>query len=147
MSRLLYNKKVNPEFGDLDKNWQIKELGIVKLIEEGDNTEYCFNYALPDYQFMFTEDAFDILELDFEKIKLSEAKKGDVVTIHKRVSWKDPISKYDCKHFAIIEEVGTRISNTIIRSKWGILGVFEGRLIDLPEDYGTMVAIWRKKQR
>ncbi len=145
MSKLLYNKKVNPEFDDLYENWQIKELGIVKLIEEGDRTEHCFNYALPDYQFTFTEDAFDILELDFEKIKLSEAKKGDVVTIHKQVSQKTPISKYDCKHFAIIEEVGTRINNTIIRSKWGMLGVFEGRLDDLPEDYGAMVAIWRRK--
>lgn len=48
-------------------------------------------------------------------------------------------------HFAVIEKTKGTLKNTIIKSKWGNDGVFETNLYDVPDSYGNVILIWRKK--
>ena len=48
----------------------------------------------------------------------------------------------NAEHFAIISYIEGK--NIKIKSKFGILGVFEGDIKDLPKSYGNTFVIWRK---
>ena len=82
-------------------------------------------------------------------IKLSQARKGDIITYHNtnynNSKFPTLCKGFNCVHFAVIEKVGKTVKNTIIRSKWGELGIYETKINDVPSEYGNRIIIWRKK--
>ena len=123
----------------------------IKNLQMGKTSKgVCFNYALNNYDYDFEDYAFDTLYYGYIPIKLSEAKKGDIITYH-NVNWNIGKNKklcggFNCVHFAVIEKVGKTIQNTIIRSKWGELGIYETKINDVPNEYGNRILIWRKRE-
>lgn len=142
----VYNKHFNPSLNDLDDDEQIQQIDTLKQVGKGNWNKYCFNYALPDYPLYCVEDGFDVLTDNYINIKLSEAKRGDIISMHLLEDETDRIGDWNCKHFAKIIRTASRVDNIIIRSKWGQLGIYEGKLSELPEFYGNNILIWRKKE-
>jgi hypothetical protein len=137
---MAYSKLCNKKFDGLDEDIFIQNTGLVKFIRQGKG--YCFNYALKNYNIPFLEDSYEFLVRKYESIPKSKAKKGDIITIHN--SWL--IIDYTLCHLAIIKKLNRDLNSIIIRSKWGELGIYEGKLEDLPEIYGHRVVIWRKRR-
>lgn len=98
----------------------------------------------------FLEDCTDgyyILEDYFKQIPIEEVKREDIITYHElndyESDYEEPCAR-NCMHFAIISKTDGTIENTIIRSKWGRLGVYKGGINDTLNIYGTAIIIWRK---
>lgn len=109
---------------------------------------FCYNYALNDYHIEEIDEAYIRLWKNYKIITKNEAKKGDIISIHKidyrqKDHYERQPSSYNCRHYAIIHKIVN--GEIIIRSKWGICGVFEGTLEDLPKDYGNVYQIWRRQ--
>ncbi len=117
---------------------------VVKYIRQGKGM--CFNYALKNQDLCYTEDGFQLLEVEYKRIKIEKAKKGDIITIHDVDKKYDEYLVYTCQHFVIIKEIKKHLRNIIIRSKWGGWAIYEGKLKDLPIIYGNTILIWRKRK-
>ena len=110
----------------------------------GGHEPLCYNYALHNYTIDDIDDAFDYLISKYKVIKISEAKKGDIVTYHYK-GYKNICNTDNIAHFAKIENCSGTIKSTIITSKWGRYGVYASSLEDVPKNYGANIQIWRKK--
>jgi hypothetical protein len=78
-------------------------------------------------------------------ISKENAQQGDIISFHKiKKSFSRP-DGWNCEHFAVISDVQNEKIN--IKSKWGIMGVFEGNISELPETYGNVYVIWRRKNK
>lgn len=156
----LYNNKIHLRLDALlleetktDKD-VLKIYPQLKLIKNADYyfTKYsdyycCYNYVFNDILLSEVEDAYKKLKGDYILIKRPEAKKGDILSIHAIAKGKYATDQkipqgYNCQHFAVIHKIIN--DKIIIRSKFGIMGVFEGSIEDLPRTYGNIYQIWRK---
>ena len=104
---------------------------------DDDNDGCCFNYALDDYDLVYCEDAYDLITENYEQIYLEDAEEGDIAVYFDNLM--------EPKHFAIIQKTDGTIKNTIIRSKWGCFGVYETNIEEVPQLYGCLCEIWRKR--
>lgn len=102
---------------------------------ENGKMEYCFNYALQDKKINALEDSCEILDLEFKIIPFKDIRKGDIVEFR---------DNYDTLHFGRVWIKRKSIADTIIRSKFGLLGIYEHKLKDTPSCYGHRVWFWRK---
>ncbi len=135
---------------DEDTEAQINSVNVKLINDRNKYDGVCFNYALNDTKCIlkFCQEAYKELEREYEQINIKNARKGDVISYHEISDFK---SKYEkpCNgnalHFAIIKETKGTLKSTIIKSKWGIHGVFETSLFDVPDMYGNAIVIWRKK--
>lgn len=149
---------VNPilDISDNIQNKEVEKYASVKCIKKNSELQtdhVCFHYALSDIEkkekrrLWNCADGYYILKEYFKQISIEEAKQGDIITYHEINDYKNEYEKPcagNCVHFAIISETDGRIKNVIIKSKWGMDGVFKGKLDDVPNDYGTAITIWRK---
>jgi len=115
-----------------------------KLITNSRSKElegYCHNYALNKYNTLYLNDNFDYLVRNYKTIPISKATEGDIIVFYDNPNaWGTP------QHFSKIWETNGTIKGTIIRSKWGMLGVYETDLYHLPEEYGCYMEVWTKKE-
>lgn len=95
------------------------------------------------------EEAFRILIHDYIPIEKKNARLGDIISFHSIRQNNGRIFKtpndLNCNHYAIIS--GIKDGKINIKSKFGILGVFEGSISDLPTSYGNCYTIWSKKNK
>ncbi len=99
----------------------------------------CFNYALNNPFLYCCERAYEILYDNSKQIKNGDIKENDIIV------YLD--EDENTNHFAKVYETDGTIKNTIIRSKWGQLGIYETTLTGIPEFYGCYIEIWRTKIR
>lgn len=116
----------------------------VTLIKDRYNSKgQCFNYATKNYTLKWCEECFEYIEEYYKEISIEEIKKGDIVVFSD--GYDGMFEEYNVQHFAIIVKTDNTIANTIIRSKWGKLAIYEGSINDLPDIYGDMIKFYRKK--
>lgn len=151
MSVIIY-EKIEPKVKDsLLSNYSYREKEIkefypeLKLIRSEHRVKqgYCFNYALNDYSDIhcFCENIFEFVQDHYKNINLEHIRAGDLVTIHDDT---EP-SEYNVQHYAKIIKTDNTLQGTIIRSKWGIMGIWQGRIDIIPDIYGNIILFWRKK--
>ena len=125
----------------------------IKLVESHSKYSYgyvCYSFALENINEWINScrQAFDFLEDQYEQINIKNAKKGDIISYHEIIDFKNEYGK-PCKenslHFAVIKKTRGTLKSTVIRSKWGGDGVFETSLYDVPDIYGNAIVIWRRK--
>ncbi len=104
----------------------------------GWNDSVCFSYALDTLNIYCCEDAYEILINYYYQIKNRDIKEGDIIVYF---DWTKEI-----EHFAKVYETDGTIKGTIIRSKWGSLGVYETTIFGIPNIYGCHIEIWRDKK-
>ena len=110
---------------------------------------FCYNFAFKNINLYEVEDAFRILLYDYIPVEKKNARQGDIISFHSIRQndgrlFKTP-NDLNCNHFAIIS--GIQNGKINIKSKFGILGVFEGTIYDLPKSYGNCFAIWRRQNK
>jgi len=117
----------------------------LKLINDGSITKgNCFNYATKNYYLEFCEDALEYINSNYKEVDIADIKIRDIIVFFE--DWNDEICNEDnIQHFAKIVRTDNTISGTIIRSKWGQDGIFEGNINDLPDIYGDTVKFYTKK--
>jgi len=112
-----------------------------------DNNPYvyycCFNYVFKNKNIEEVDDAYMKLYREYEVISKQEANIGDIISFHKQDLEDDIPNPMNCEHFAIISDI--KDEQIYIRSKWGTMGVFKGRIELLPEIYGNVYQIWKKR--
>ena len=151
MNVIIY-EKIKPKIKDnllSNHNYTEKEMKELypelKLIRSEHKVKqgYCFNYALKDYSDIhaFPEDKYNYLKDHYKNINLEDIKAGDLVTIHDDI---DP-NEYNIQHYAKIIKTDNTLKGTIIRSKWGIMGIWQGRIDIIPDSYGNIILFWKKK--
>jgi len=149
---MIIYEKIEPKVkNDILSNYNYKEKAIkkyysnLKLIKSETKVKlgYCYNYVFNDYSnlHIFSKDIYDYLTDHYRHINLEKIKKGDVVTIHNDI---DP-NECNVKHYAKIIKTDNTIRGTTIRSKWGIFGIWQGNIEDIPDIYGNYILFWRKK--
>jgi len=118
---------------------QLKLIRSERRVKRG----YCFNYALNDYSdiLSFYETIFEFVKDHYKHINLDSITIGDLVTIHDDTA----PSEYNVQHYAKIIKTDNTLEGTIIRSKWGELGIWQGKLEDIPDIYGDVCLFWRRK--
>jgi len=115
----------------------------LKVIQKGSNSKgMCFNYATRNYNLKYSEDCFEYIKENYQEIDFVDIQKKDIVIFFEDL-WNE--EEENAEHFGVIKEKRETIGRTIIRSKWGTCGIFEGNINDLPEIYGHMVKFYRKK--
>jgi len=102
----------------------------------------CFNYVTKNYYLECCEDAMEYINLNYKEINIADIKIGNIIAFFDSYSKCEEIS---IQHFGKIIRTDNTISGTIIRSKWGQGGIFEGNINDLPDIYGDKVKFYRKK--
>jgi hypothetical protein len=116
---------------------------------------FCYNYAFKKSFKLLSEieDAFKILLDYYEPIEKYNAREGDIISFHsidENYKRNNRPSDVNCNHFAIVSDIKISLNTgdevIFIKSKWGVMGVFEGKISDLPENYGNCFMIWRKKK-
>jgi len=107
---------------------------------------YCYHFALNDRHLFSCEHGIEVLELNYKRIGIKKAKRGDIITYHDDIECrgKKQIDQYSIQHFAIIVKTNGTIGGTVVKSKWGEDGVFKGTINNIPESYGEIVAVWTK---
>lgn len=106
---------------------------------------FCYNYIFDNPELSEVDEAFEILLYHFAPIEKQNARRGDIISFHNiRNDWRKP-DGLNCEHFAKISHIDK--NDIKIISKWGIMGVFEGRVQDLPDGYGNTFVIWRRKNK
>ena len=144
---------IHPQLDNFDvcclsnKDLEVYNLKCVNDSKEFPNDFVCFNFAFNDYNIESCEEALLELECNYNQIDIEKAIKGDIISYHEDTGMicrnRKPI--YRPNHFAIINETDGTIRGTIIKSKWGTDKVFQGRINNIPEYYGEIIAIWNKK--
>jgi hypothetical protein len=124
------NKKLNFKCEN-----NIKREQVVKFLRKGKGC--CVNYILKSYpkKTLFVEDCFNDIVDNYKIVQISRAKIGDIISFH-NIRNNNP-SESNCNHFAKIIYTNGTIRGTIIRSKWGKMGIYESRIDDLPRTYGN----------
>lgn len=89
------------------------------------------------YEIKHKGDGYEFLQDYYKKIKNGDIKEGDIIIYLDEADNK--------KHFAKVYETNGTIKDTIIRSKWGQLGVYETTIYEIPNIYGCYIEIWRKE--
>lgn len=103
----------------------------------------CFNYALDIYDDdLYSQEAFNIVKKNYIQIPLKLANKGDLI-----VYLDEDDDDTFAVHYGIIQKANKTLNSVIIRSKWGIYGVYETNIYDVPNLYGNKITIWRKKRK
>ena len=105
--------------------------------------QFCFNYAFNNLALEEVEEGYDLLKKNYIPIYKTGARRGDIISFHAidRI-WHEATAE-NCNHFAIVSKIEKE--KIIIKSKWGICGIFEGDIRFLPSEYGNRFIIWRKK--
>jgi len=101
---------------------------------------YCYNYALNNYKLCDIDENYDYLKSNYKKIQLHLIKKGDIAVFYDG----DINDCYNIQHYAKIMKTNNTLPGTIIRSKWGRLGIWQGNIEDIPNIYGNKIVFWRK---
>lgn len=97
----------------------------------------CFNYALNDRQIDFLDDAVDILYEEYIEInRLKDMQKGDIILFY---------DDFEATHLAKIIKTDGTIQGTIVKAKFGTLGIYEHKLKNTPTSYGDKFVVFRKK--
>jgi hypothetical protein len=142
--------KTTDDFEVLDYYPQLKLIRTGEYYAEKYQDYYfCYNYAFKTIHLDEVEEAFRILIHDYIPVEKKNARQGDIISFHSirqndgRI-FKTP-NDLNCNHFAVIS--GVQDGKINIKSKFGILGVFEGTIYDLPESYGNNFCIWRKQNK
>ena len=112
---------------------------VIRLGLVWDN-DRCFNYAFDTPDFDFCEDAYSYLWKHYKQIKKENIKEKDII-----VYFDDDNS--NAQHFAKVYKTDGTIKNTVIRSKWGRLGIYETTICGIPKIYGGYIKIWRGKNK
>ena len=144
--------KTQDDFEILDFYPQLKLIKSDKYyIKKYGDYHFCYNYAFKKcYKELYeVEEAFWILIHDYIPVEKKNAKQGDIISFHSIRQndgrlFKTP-NDLNCNHFAIIS--GVQNGKINIKSKFGILGVFEGTIYDLPKSYGNTCVFWRKNKK
>ena len=114
-----------------------------KLIADSEGIDtlgFCHNYALNIPHKSDFGEAFDYLVEHYKTIPIYKATEGDIIVFYDNPNgWGTP------EHFARIYKTNGILKGTIIRSKWGLLGVYETDLYHLPVEYGGYMEVWTKK--
>jgi len=143
--------KTQDDFEILDFYPQLKLIKSDKYyFKKYGDYHFCYNYAFKKcYKELYeVEEAFWILIHDYIPVEKKNAKQGDIISFHSIRQndgrlFKTP-NDLNCNHFAIIS--GVQNGKINIKSKFGILGVFEGTIYDLPKSYGNTCVFWRKNK-
>jgi len=149
------NYTINPIIKHDDLDYDLNDRGAeiyynrylntrLRLIKDGEEAKgMCFNYATKNYNLEYCEDCLEYIKAKYKEVDISQLQKGDIAIFYDDM----PVGLHEhtVQHFAIVIKASNNISDIIIRSKWGDMGIFEGRLIDLPSDYGDRVIFYRKK--
>lgn len=126
----------------------VKASNLVKYIHKGKG--FCYNYALKDYAGgrLFIEDGYYRVVNNYRQIPIEQVRIGDLITTHNIADFnlEQPIEK-NCQHFARIRATDGTLRGTVIRSKWGGWGIYEGSLTNLPTMYGNAVVFWRNNNK
>lgn len=144
-------EKTRNDFEILKHYPQLKLIKSDKYyLKKYEDYHFCYNYTFKkSYKKLYeVEDAFRILIYDYTPVEKKNARQGDIISFHNIRQndgrlFKTP-NDLNCNHFAIIS--GVQNGKINIKSKFGILGVFEGSIHDLPKSYGNMYCIWRKNK-
>jgi len=128
---------------------EVERISNVKFIEDSDRFPFpyvCYNFALGD-NISCCEDGMEKLIYDYKRINIKKSKKGDIISYHDDIECKGKkqIDVHSIQHFAIIVKTNGRLKGTIVKSKWGLDGIYEGAVDDIPDYYGEIIAIWRKR--
>lgn len=102
----------------------------------------CFDYAfdkMKDTDFFADFSLYDYLYENYRQIKISQAKKDDIITYHND-------NGHELTHYAKIYKTNNTLRGTIIRSKWGSKGIYETDVYSVPTSYGNIIRIWRKRK-
>jgi len=94
---------------------------------------------------MTCAEAYQELERGYKQINIREAKIGDLISYHELYEYRNKPCSSNALHFAKILKTDGTIKSTIIHSKWGVDGIFESSLEEVPDIYGNAIVIWRKK--
>jgi len=143
--------KTQDDFEILDYYPQLKLIKSDKYYFKKYPNEYyfCYNYAFKTIHLDEVEEAFRILIHEYNPVEKKNARQGDIISFHSIRQNDGRIFKMpndlNCEHFAIISYIDDK--NIKIKSKFGILGVFEGGISDLPKSYGNTFIIWRRKNK
>jgi hypothetical protein len=151
MNKIIY-KIIKPKIShELLESFSYREKEIkqyypkLKLIKSEHKVRQgmCFNYALNDYsnKNMFNEDVYYFLQDHYKNTTLKKIRVGDLISIHDDI---EP-SELNVQHYAKIIKTDNTLKGTIIRSKWGMLGIWQGRIDNIPDIYGDRILFWRKK--
>ena len=120
---------------------------FIKLINKREELKgVCFNYALDDDSLDSCEESYNILKENYKQIPIEQAQKGDVISYHKLSQHRSKPTDWNSVHFGIIDKTNGTLKSTIIKSKWGKMGVFESSINDVFDFYGNAILIWRKKK-
>jgi hypothetical protein len=126
---------------DIEQANSDKEIGLMygdklKNIPNRNNRLMCFNYALRNKNLEFVDDSIDYLFEYYDTINFRDVKKGDIVLFRDDANYL---------HFGRIIKKGDNIGNTIIRAKFGALGIYEHKIIDTPTIYGDIISFWHNR--
>jgi hypothetical protein len=124
------------EMANSDKEINLMFNEELKNISQGKAQEMCFNYALRNKSLLFVDDSVDYLFEYYDEIKFKDIRKGDIVLFR---------DEYNYLHFGRIIKKGENIGYTIIRAKFGGLGIYEHKIIDTPTIYGDTISFWRNR--
>lgn len=109
--------------------------------------ERCYNYVFGSH-LQGCNDADEILEECYHKIKMKDVEVGDVVafyrTDHNISRTGKSYFRHRSVHFGIVDECAGTLKSIRIKSKWGLLGIFKTDLQMLPNSYGDFVVFYRK---
>jgi hypothetical protein len=97
----------------------------------------CFNYVFKTNRCLLSvDDSVDYLFEYYDMIKFKNVKKGDIVLFRDEANYL---------HFGKVIKKGNNIGNTIIRAKFGALGIYEHKIIDTPAIYGDTISFWHNR--
>jgi hypothetical protein len=146
----------NINFKNINSDVEIMENFSRKLrnikLGEPENIEpnYCYNYALKNNGLDCVECGVEYLEDNYDLVKFKDVRPGDVVlfnevyTVYHR---EETENHRTALHFAQVIKKGDSIGETIIRAKFGGLGIYEHKLNFTPDIYGNRVEFWHKRVR
>lgn len=141
--QIAYAVQLNKKLDLKNSDEEIRDTGIVKYIGQGQGS--CPNYALTNDTIYLVQEGYEFLIDYYRAIPITEAKRGDIIVTHEVFDLTETLYGETCLHFAKIQETDGTIQGTTIRSKWGSLGIYEGRLTNLPVMYGNVLEVWTKK--
>lgn len=137
MKYILKNQEIAIDNFNSDDEIMRNTNGELKNISlEGKKILYCFNYALKDNRLSCIEDTCEKLDFEYKNINFKQIRKNDIIEFR---DFNGTV------HFGRIWKKRKSLLNTIIRSKFGQLGVYQYCLKNNPTCYGNELLFWRKK--
>jgi hypothetical protein len=133
----------NIDIGEInsDKELMVNYRNLLKNKGLGKGNEMCFNYALKNKKLEYIDDSVEFIYEYYDMIPFKEVKRGDIVLF--REGDNDFNNYY--LHLGRVVKKRNTISDTIIRAKFGALGIYEHKLKYTPSIYGNRIEFWHNR--